>query len=1750
MAHSGLRSVWAAALGAMIGAAGTSAALAPATAITSNTGDDQPTSAAAGNSPWSELLDVADEQARAEGEVPAKRRTRLLERIANGHNCFVQSPTPEQLANIAARFGGRNPAETIGGPVNRFFLQASAWDGSGLAFTTQLGRGRRINLLTFSFPADGTEWSNDVPNDLNARLETRFGQAGTDAGRELFRQTLAGWKLNCGVDYLEVCDDNAPLSFSPPPSFFAHGDIRFGANPLGTDFGVLAFNYFPEAGGDMVLNSSYFDTTVQGNYYELGGSGNYRRLRNAIAHEHGHGLGFRHAIPCFEQKLMEPFASTVYDTITIDERRGAQHNYGDRYAGNHTPAAARELGLHQPMRAPVGGPMPMPGLSPSSPRYASTGTNYPQAYPLDRVDPTIGLQARSIVERDLSTNGRICGMIGEPAQAPGDPACMPDPADPTNVTNLTGQDWFKFTLETPQEIRITVDPTGGSYDNGRQVNMCTGPFSRVFAERAGNLNVELWQRDSMGNFVAFPLLDSMGRIQGSLADPGLNEIIETQVGVPLLAGTYYIRVYDVGPNTITLAAGDPDPVTGEIPQQTMPTQLYDLFVRIGPRDMMQTNLQLKNAPLAIAGVDKIVRIGQVATFIGDIYSRVQEPNTPALTQRLENFEWDLDGDGSFELTAEDFNNPAPGEPANSPRSPFKIYGPPNRIVPVTLKVIDNNLTSDTDTIFVKVVGEPITITGVAPNTGVAGSIVPIVITGTGLGAVTDIRQINFFDPNVVVVGQPRVSADGTTMDNISLALATTAAPGPRDLQISDGCAISPVVPMSFFVTQPILPPPQDDCVLAGVWPADFGVKSFDSQGATAAPSQAYPGTPCFGTTIEGDVWYRWTVPNCTSSVILATPATAPGFDVRMAVYNADCPPTGALIACDSSFPLRIPVTPGQNLVFRIGGSGPGQTGMGTVTLALDPTDPLGACCRPGMLCFCAAESQCDQPGDDFTAALACNPEPCPGRCCFDDGTCQASAFLNACVGGGGQWTVAGTTCSPGACPPAGACCNGAGCLFITAAACTAGGGSRFLGVGSTCTPNDCTGACCDIDGSCTVVLDAAACTGQAIYRGNGTACSPNNCEQPVACCNGQTCVFIVARACAFNARPNGTTCAPSNECAGACCGTDGSCSVIDSATSCPSGSSYLGNGTTCAPNTCPQPVACCNGTFCRFVVGTACSGPGESALAAGTTCAPSNDCAGACCNDIGGCLLTTPAACSNNFLGAGTVCTPNPCPQPVACCNGTTCRFVVSTACVNVGEGPLAAGTTCAPVNSCGGACCAIDGTCSITSPTGCTAGGTFQGRGTTCGPGACPPAGACCDGSTCLTRTSAACAAVAGARFLGSSITCAASTCTSQACCTSGGCIVELPSECSRVGGSVVFTSNSCTPNPCTPSVCCTGNTCTLTFATPCVAGGGDFFSGLTTCTPDTCEPGACCSTSGCGVVVAAQCTGAGASYQGAGTSCTPSDCAGACCTVATGVCTTLTRIECEALTGTSFTPGLTCSPIVCRRVGACCIGTMCSVGFEPDCTGLFQGQATACGPTGNPTTCCPANIDVVGGVTVQDIFGFLFFYFQADPRADFNVDGTVDLSDLFGFLNAWFVGCDGAPTGACCLGSSCVIATDPNCLSQSGVYQGDGVACTPTNPCATLAMGACCTGATCTAQMASACTGPNSFYAGDNTTCNPPGNYTAPCCLADFNQVGGLTVQDILDFLNAYFNADLGADYNGSGTLTTEDIFGFLAAYLSGGC
>ncbi len=53
---------------------------------------------------------------------------------------------------------------------------------------------------------------------------------------------------------------------------------------------------------------------------------------------------------------------------------------------------------------------------------------------------------------------------------------------------------------------------------------------------------------------------------------------------------------------------------------------------------------------------------------------------------------------------------------------------------------------------------------------------------------------------------------------------------------------------------------------------------------------------------------------------------------------------------------------------------------------------------------------------------------------------------------------------------------------------------------------------------------------------------------------------------------------------------------------------------------------------------------------------------------------------------------------------------------------------------------------------------------------------------------------------------------------------------------------------------------------------------------------------------------------------------------------------------------------------------------------------------------------------------------------------------------------------------------------------------------------------------------------------------------CRADFNNIGGISAQDIFDFLSAWFSGSPSADFNGVNGLNAQDIFDFLSAWFTG--
>lgn len=119
---------------------------------------------------------------------------------------------------------------------------------------------------------------------------------------------------------------------------------------------------------------------------------------------------------------------------------------------------------------------------------------------------------------------------------------------------------------------------------------------------------------------------------------------------------------------------------------------------------------------------------------------------------------------------------------------------------------------------------------------------------------------------------------------------------------------------------------------------------------------------------------------------------------------------------------------------------------------------------------------------------------------------------------------------------------------------------------------------------------------------------------------------------------------------------------------------------------------------------------------------PCSGCIGACCYNDGTCDNLTEADCvvaGGTYRGGDTNCsTAGMCVG--VCCEPTCVDNSTPDSCSADGGTWHGFGTTCAddPAPCPTGACCAGDGSCTITSPTGCA--GTYQGDGTVCDPNPC----------------------------------------------------------------------------------------------------------------------------------------------------------------------------------------------------------------------------------------------------------------------------------------------------------------------------------------------------------------------------------------------------------------------------------------------
>ncbi|CAG1007078.1 Collagenase ColH [Phycisphaerales bacterium] len=310
--------------------------------------------------------------------------------------CFAEdaNPTPEQWdalnASIAEGYDSR-------------YRLGQRWSGgvSGAPIT-----------LSWSFVPDGVPWGSagglggQVASNLFARMDSLFGAANRATWVNQFVNVFNRWSALSGVNYTRVTaagvdwDDGA--AWGNAGNDTTRGDIRIGMHNLDGGNGVLAYNQFPDS-GDMVIDSSEGWNAA---------AGTYLFLRNVIAHEHGHGLGFAHVCPANATKLMEPFVSTSYDGPRHDDLRAVHAYYGDPNESNNSSAVATDLGTLAAGTTTTIGTVPSPAIGNTS--IVSLHANDNDFYRLTLTEPHL-----------VNITATPVGLIYLEGAQNGDGSCQP-----------------------------------------------------------------------------------------------------------------------------------------------------------------------------------------------------------------------------------------------------------------------------------------------------------------------------------------------------------------------------------------------------------------------------------------------------------------------------------------------------------------------------------------------------------------------------------------------------------------------------------------------------------------------------------------------------------------------------------------------------------------------------------------------------------------------------------------------------------------------------------------------------------------------------------------------------------------------------------------------------------------------------------------------------------------------------------------------------------------------------------------------------------------------------------------------------------------------------------------------------------------------------------------------------------------------------------------------------------------------------
>jgi hypothetical protein len=992
------------------------------------------------------MLWISDQSAPS-GETPENaraRRTLLLSMLAREPMCYVPNPTDEQLRLITERYAARPVGEVLQREMdpNRFIAGNGAWVGNGSQNSS--GQAARATLK-YSFPDDGVSW-RDSGNLLNSAFETRFGVGNVDRGREYIRQALASWRRIGGLSYNEVVDTNVPFSNSTSP--VGGGDIRIGASTQGTSSGVLAYNFYPASGGDMAINASYLTSNSL-----LSSSNNYRYFRNVIAHEHGHGLGFGHPVPCTQTKLMEPFASTAFEMTQIDEIRAAQINYGDRFAGNNSAANAKDFGN-----------LTTPILKSIIERNLSTnGASGPNGTNQDWFRFTLG-STQNVVITVAPTGGSYqnapqssgCNTNVSPI-----PTVNASQAGNLNVelkdsTGVTQLFVANTNAEGVNEVITANNLAAGTYtvrvwDSGapnavaNQVVQTYDLTIRVGAAKAPPLAIAGVNKRIKANQTCFFMGDLNTRVNETgavlnnasydwdLDGDGIFETNDTPQPTRVYTsnGTINVtlRVTDSNgmsaTDTILVTVGGAVPVLSAVTPSdgplgaTIPVTLTGTSLS-GVTSASQVTVS--GTGVAVTGTPVVSGGGTTVTGLSFVVSvaAAEGPRTVTITN--------ADGTGQSAALPNGFsvvNTPPANDTCSAPIDWGSISGP-----------------------------RPFTNTGALTGT-------PQNFPGTGCPTSGPINNDVWYSWTAPSNGNLNVNTDSAT--------AGTPSPFNSRVAVYSGTACPPTTLLGC-----------DDFGVGFNVFVQFGRTYYFQVGSTNANFVGTANvilnfTPILGSCCDSSG-------NCT---VVAANECVGGF---WAGGGTDCvtfpcdPPEGTCCMPDGSCTITVADTCTGGL-FAPGG-----------TCTPNPCEqPSGSCCDTDGSCLVTDQPDCDN-GRVWTLAGVCAPNPCAqptGACCVADGSCSVTTE----AGCSGTWQGVGSGCMPNNCPqPTGACCAADGtCSINTQALCS----GTFQSVGSACSPNPCpqpTGACCS--GTACSISTLAACSG--VYQGDNSACGAIG--NPTTCC--------------------------------------------------------------------------------------------------------------------------------------------------------------------------------------------------------------------------------------------------------------------------------------------------------------------------------------------------------------------------------------------------------------------------------------------------------------------------------------------------------------------------------------------------------------------------------------------------------------------------------------------------------------------------